>query len=263
MSVEYQNRRPIFIAIASYKGGVAKTTSTAAISCCLARRGYQVLNIDFDGQGDLSASFGVEPQEDISSYSAIMRTNNHWPRLYLGHNLSITPSGPDMETLLDDLRQINYMPDIVERMGHKAEYIKGFDIVLTDCPPTLNDITRAAITVSDYVIIPAIPTPMSLRALSRTYEYVNLITGKKTNPSVLGIIDTMVDHLNLHQEAIASIEESYPGLQFTNVIPKTVEMEKMLIRGYMRDPLKRNLGMTAYEAVTDEIINRINYHNNE
>lgn len=256
-------RNPIFISFANYKGGIGKTTTAAAVMLNMARKGYQVLGIDMDGQGDLSASFGVEPRDELSTYHALIQPHNHWPTIYLGDKVSITPAGPDMETLLDDLRQIHFMPDIVARMKHKTEYIRGFDFVAIDCPPALNDITRAALTVSDYVIIPAVPTPMSLRALSRTYEYAQLIAEKNTKPSVLGIVDTKVDNLNLHQEAIASIEESYPGLQFTNVIPKTVEMEKMLLRGYMRDPLKRNLGMTAYEAVTDEIINRINYHKNE
>lgn len=252
-----QFRTPIRLAIASYKGGVAKTTSTAAIANCLSRQGKSVMVVDTDGQGDLSSAFHVEPTSDISTSMAIMQNHNDWPYVYIGDQISITPSGPEMETVLDRVRELAYLPDIVARMRHKVEYIKGYDYLLFDCPPALNDITRAAITVSDYVIIPVIPTPMSLKALSRTVEYVQLIAGSKTKPSVLGIIDTMCSDLVLHREAIHAIETAFPGLQFSTRIPKTVEMEKMILRGYARDPLKRNQGLSAYEALTNEIIERI------
>lgn len=258
--IDFRYRSPIKIALASYKGGVAKTTSTAAIASCLARRGKSVLAVDMDGQGDLSSAFQVEPTTNLSTYDAIIQTHNHWPSVYAGNNVSVTPSGPEMETLLDDLRGVPYLPDIAERMKVKVDYIKGYDYLLFDCPPALNAITRAAISASDYVIIPAIPTPMSLKALARTTEYVGLIAGEKSTPSVLGILLTMCEPLNLHRDAIAVIEESFSGLPFKTVIPRTVEMEKMILRGYSRDPLKRNLGLAAYEAVTEEIIDRI--HNN-
>lgn len=258
--IEFTHRSPTKIAVASYKGGVAKTTSTAAIASCLARRGKNVLAVDMDGQGDLSSAFQTEPKPNCSTYDAIRQPHNNWPSIYAGNNVSITPSDPEMETLIDDLRRLPVMSDFVVRMKHKVEHIKGYDFLLFDCPPALNDITRAAISASDYVIIPAIPTPMSLKALARTTEYVGLIAGMSSKPSVLGILFTMCEPLNLHREAMAVIGESFPGLPFKTVIPRTVEMEKMILRGYSRDPLKRNLGLAAYEAVTEEILDRI--HNN-
>ena len=237
--------------------GVAKTTSTAAIASCLARRGKSVIVIDMDGQGDLSSVFHVEAEDKISTSAAILQLHNRWPYIYIGDHISVTPSSPEMETLLDILRDAAYMPDIVERMKHKVECITGYDYLLFDCPPALNDITRAAITVSDYILIPVIPTPMSLKALSRTIEYVKLIAGNKTIPMVLGVIDTMVEDLILHREAMGAIESTFPGLQFHTKVPKTVEMEKMILRGYDRDPLKRNQGFAAYESITDELIERI------
>ena len=48
----------IAICIANNKGGVGKTTSTAAFADLLSKRGKHVLVIDADPQGNLSGRFG-------------------------------------------------------------------------------------------------------------------------------------------------------------------------------------------------------------
>ena len=46
------------IAVTNQKGGVGKTTTAANVAIGLARNGYDVLIVDFDPQGDLTASLG-------------------------------------------------------------------------------------------------------------------------------------------------------------------------------------------------------------
>jgi chromosome partitioning protein len=48
------------IAIASQKGGVAKTTTATSLSGALAQAGRQVLLIDLDPQGDLTLAMGLD-----------------------------------------------------------------------------------------------------------------------------------------------------------------------------------------------------------
>ncbi len=49
------------IAIASQKGGVAKTTTCYSLGACLAEQGESVLLIDLDPQANLTISFGIQP----------------------------------------------------------------------------------------------------------------------------------------------------------------------------------------------------------
>ncbi len=53
------------IAVANFKGGSAKTTTSLYLSQYLALRGFRVLAIDLDPQASLSSMFGYQPEFDI------------------------------------------------------------------------------------------------------------------------------------------------------------------------------------------------------
>lgn len=48
------------ISLVNQKGGVAKTTTAMALADGFARRGKKVLVVDFDPQGHLTTSYGLE-----------------------------------------------------------------------------------------------------------------------------------------------------------------------------------------------------------
>src|SRR5436309_9978884 len=56
-------RKPIVLAVANQKGGVAKTTSVASIGAALAELGQSVLLVDLDPQACLTFSLGIDPED--------------------------------------------------------------------------------------------------------------------------------------------------------------------------------------------------------
>src|SRR5215217_3012780 len=60
------------LAIASQKGGTAKTTTAAHLGAALAERGQRILLVDMDPQGHLAESFGVLAQELDQEISQVL-----------------------------------------------------------------------------------------------------------------------------------------------------------------------------------------------
>ena len=89
----------IAICIANNKGGVGKTTSTAAFADLLSKRGKHVLVIDADPQGNLSGRFGYSadsPEQAIPNYLGSLiedrfRGTEHQPLGYFINHLDEFP----------------------------------------------------------------------------------------------------------------------------------------------------------------------------
>ena len=57
--------KSIVLALANFKGGVAKTTSSVHLAQYLCLRGYRVLLIDLDAQASLTQLFGILPHTEV------------------------------------------------------------------------------------------------------------------------------------------------------------------------------------------------------
>ena len=72
------------ISIINFKGGVGKSTITFNLGAELAQKGYAVLLIDFDGQGNLSKFAGIEKIYDGTEFNIVSKLNEivigYYPR---------------------------------------------------------------------------------------------------------------------------------------------------------------------------------------
>ena len=59
------------IAIANQKVGVAKTTTSGALAAGLEKKGFNVLAVDVDPQGNLSDSVGADNQHEVTVYELL------------------------------------------------------------------------------------------------------------------------------------------------------------------------------------------------
>ncbi len=226
------------ISVINYKGGVGKTTVTANLAAELAWRGHNVLLLDLDPQASLTFSF-MRPEEWEQRLAA-SRTIKKWfdsfetkqPLKLSSLALSLTMDGllkgrGRLDLIPSHLGLINVDLDLATQLGGaslvqaKRNYLRvhrrlldglaeipdnTYDIVLIDCPPNFNVVTKTAIVACEHILIPAKPDYLStlgidylIRSLNKLVqdynEYAKLDTGEPAmpiSPQIIGVVFTMV-----------------------------------------------------------------------
>ena len=238
------------ITISNQKGGVAKTTSTAAIAADLAKREKRVLMIDLDSQGSLSSTFlSVIPHDTIAD----TLNEGSYPIVNIRQNLDIIPCNTDISAIAQEMRE----PADRLILRKALNKIKNkYDFIIIDCPPAFNYITCNAYTAADYVLVPCQTSKSSLEAISLVAD---ACYSAATPTRIDGIFFTMYDprpKINRRMEKI--IRDKYPEVVFNTPIRKSVKVEEALedhndIINYEpnSNPAK------DYISLVDEILTRI------
>lgn len=229
------------ISVINYKGGVGKTTVTSNIAGELAHRGKKVLLLDMDAQSSLTFSF-VTPDYWDQNLKNTKTIKSYFDKISQGEatvpleDLVIKPkivndylksqkSEGCIDLISSHLGLINVDLELATLLGgsnmsqSKLNYIKvhgklrtsikefaknKYDIVLIDCPPNFNIVTKNALIASNKILIPAKPDYLSTLGIDYLHRSVKqLITEfneyalmdndiDASNPEFLGIIFTMI-----------------------------------------------------------------------
>jgi chromosome partitioning protein len=229
------------VSVINYKGGVGKTTVTANLAAYLAYFGKKVLLLDMDAQASLTFSF-VSPDywdtnlkvdktikkwfdcisQEVSVYPLTQliiepdQINNHLITSGRTGKISLISShlgliNVDLElaTLLGGASMDQTKRKYIKVHGNLRKELKSlpnelYDIVLIDCPPNFNIVTKNALIASDKILVPAKPDYLSTLGIDYLQRSVaSLITDyndfsqgleneTSINPSILGVVFTMV-----------------------------------------------------------------------
>lgn len=213
----------IVIALYNLKGGVGKTASCVNLAYLSASEGYRTLLWDIDPQG--SASFYIQGKaklkggirklisEETDFEDAIVET----PYEHLDL-VSADTSAKSLDALITALAASKKRLKTV-----LAGVEKPYDFVFIDCPPGLSAISENVFQAADVVLMPVIPTTLSIRTYHMVKDYFK---EKNLDLSRLMCFFTMVDlRKNMHHTIM---EELYKDKRFFgNYIPYLSDIEKM------------------------------------
>ncbi|MEU9982277.1 AAA family ATPase [Streptomyces sp. NPDC050856] len=226
------------VSVINYKGGVGKTTLTANIGAELAFRGRKVLLVDLDPQASLT--FSLVTPDHWQKHLAPKKTIKRWyDSLASGESLALSSlafaprnaswhirDGGLLHLIPSHLGLINVDLELATELGggslkqSKLKYLRvhrrlsegleesafaDYDVILIDCPPNFNVVTKTAIVASDHVLIPAKADYLSTlgidylrRSLEDLVESYNDFAGLEEggvgdtiDPKILGVVFTM------------------------------------------------------------------------
>lgn len=237
------------------KGGVGKTATVVNLAYLAASEGAHTLIWDLDPQGAVSFYYRVEPQRR----GGIRRMLTRAGRLHEAirstdyANLDLIPAG-------DGNRKM-------ERVMHEAskplrvmasrlrEVDRHYDFVFLDCPPGLSLLSQSVLQGLDALIVPIVPTTLSLRTWQQLTEYL-----AKQGPQDLKVLPfySMCDRRKrLHCQIMDEPLEG-PTHPLDHSIPYAVEVERM---GQKREPVDRFASTSdaavAYRGLWEDIKARL------
>lgn len=260
MNPDSTKRSPEIVAVASQKGGVAKTTTAVNLASCLADYGKKVLLVDLDPQGHCGRATGFDPELlKRTSYDLFFSPED--PKRLIRRtsykNFDLVASNYRLASLELDLLSKKTTPAYTDLRRPVSALAESYDFALIDCPPSISYTTINALASSTSVLIPVQCEYFALEAVSRVISAIANIQ-HSFNPTldILGILLTMYDSRSrLSTEILTEANELYAGKVFGTPIPRTASLSECQVKGIPINHLRPNSrGTLAYKVLARDVI---------
>ena len=244
------------VAIYNMKGGVGKTTTAVTLSYFAAADGHRTLLWDLDPQGASSFAFRIRPRvpgfgrralKTGELLAAAIKETDY-------NNLDLLPADFTYRKLDRLLGHFGRPKDAVAAL--LGTIARDYDTVWLDCPPGFSLLTEALFAAVDAVLVPTIPTTLSLRTVARMIKWAE----RSDAASDVAAFFNMVDRRKtLHRRACEwSTRQS--EIFLAGQIPYASAVEQM---GILRMPLPvfapREPATRAFAAVWAELQKRVQH----
>jgi len=245
------------LATYSIKGGVGKTATAVNLAHLAAESGARVLVWDLDPQGAATYYFRVKPKVKGGAKALVKgsRELDDAVKATDFERLDLVPADFTYRNL--DL-ELDATKKPTRRIGQLLRPLRReYDYVLLDCPPSVSLVSENVIEAADALLVPVIPTTLSLRTLDQLEGFLADNDWRRRLPQVLAFFSMVEGRRKLHRELLESAREQHPGLLATE-IPAASDVERM---GVHRAPLatysKRGKAVLAYRSLWDEVEQRL------
>lgn len=192
------------IAIINQKGGVGKSTTALAIGAGLILKGYSVLYVDLDAQGNLSYTLGANTQS-YNAMGVLQRPETAKEEIQHTAQGDIIASSPALAGADAVIRETGKE----YRLKEALESLSGaYDFCIIDTPPALGILTINALTACEGAIIPAQADIYSLQGISQLNSTIQTVK-KYCNPalSIMGIVLTRYNGRSIIRREVAEMLE--------------------------------------------------------
>ena len=211
------------VALFSIKGGVGKTSAAVNLAHLAARGGARTLLWDLDPQGAASFYLRIRPKLAGGPRRLLKRKNRLAEAIKASDfpGLDVVPADFSLRSLA---LALNRLGDPLARLRRLLRPMRGdYDFVFVDCAPGVSLVSDAVMRASDLVLVPTIPTTLSLRT------YTQLLRHARTSSLKAGIVPffSMADRRRrLHRDIMVDFARRTPECSRI-YIPYATEVEQM------------------------------------
>lgn len=247
------------IAISSFKGGTAKTSTALHLAAALVKfHKKKVLLVDFDAQANLTTGLGFDPDEHDSLASVLQGEKTV-------EEVTLPTSLPGLKLIPADtyLERVEVTGQLAadryshERLRDILSPLK-YDFIIIDTPPSLCWLTESALIAAKHTLVCATAEFYSVKGLDRLSQFVSSI-GQRHPLNVLGVVLSFWNNRGKTNDTfIDVIENTFPKKLFDTKIRRDIAVSEASIHG--KSVFEVTPGSRAaedYRDVAKEILKRL------
>ena len=242
------------IAVVTAKGGTGKTTTAINLGHGLALSGRRVLLIDCDPQGNISAAFGLEPEMGLAD----LLTSGKAAIEYLRPGLYLVDSGG--QRLAEAELFLAGEPRRESRLSDALAGLRGSDVVICDCSPSINLLNLNALAYVDWAIIPVTMDYFAMLGTRQTLAMMEQVENILQRPTqTLGILPTFYDQrTRISRQMNETLMAEFGSRMFATRIRTNVQLrEAQAVGKTIFEHAPYSSGAMDYYLLTKEVLTRL------
>lgn len=247
------------VAVVNQKGGVGKTTSAVNLTAALHALGLKVLLCDFDPQANATSGLGIEKKKVKKTvYDTIVNGVAAQDSIVHTKFGDVLPASADLAGAGVELVT---MENPHYRLSEVLKTVKGdYDLILIDCPPSLEMLTLNALAAADGILVPVQCEYYALEGLSDLMSTMRMVK-RRINPQleIFSVILTMYDgRTNFCAQVAQEVRRHFPGKVCSEVVPRNIRLAEAPSHGLPVTVYDRSSrGALAYKAIAEELKSKL------